>query len=73
MSSNNTTLPMSKEVDIDVFLKSDNNESHQKRLFCAVLYIKFHLQRPEVGKNEFSLVKAYLKETKCLWEKFLRF
>ena len=46
VNSNNTTLPMSKEVDIVVFLKSNND---------AVLYIKFYVKRPEVVKRSFLL------------------
>ena len=41
VSSNNTTLPMSKEVDIVVFLKSNNNESHvpsKKTILCSFIY-----------------------------------
>ena len=48
MNSNNTTLPMSKEVDIVVFLKSNND---------AVLCIKFYVKRPEVVKRSFLLWK----------------
>ena len=46
VNSNNTTLPMSKEIDIVVFLKSNND---------AVLCIKFYVKRPEVVKRRFIL------------------
>ena len=54
VSSSNATLPMSKEVDIVVFLKSDNNESHvpsKKTTVLCIFVYKVSFKKSWGGKK----------------------
>ena len=73
MSSNKTTLPMSKEEDIVVFVKKNKNESKfpaKKLTLCVVLYIKFHLKRLGVGQGAFSCIISLPQGKKMFVENY---
>ena len=73
MSSNKTTLPVSKEEDIVAFVKTNKNESKfpaKKLTFCVVLYKKFHLKRLGVGQGVFSCIMSIRQGKKMFVGKF---